>query len=124
VLRLNLAKCKGGMTSIALKQLNFGKGVLARNPEQKRNISLSFGTIGWCVRQLARREPRVHGPAAWFGLRQPGKVLVMARILSMSAIVKTRPLPSLGSSGYLPVLKRQRMVSGWMPRRGQRSAVR
>jgi hypothetical protein len=65
-----------------------------------------------------------HGTPAWFGFRQPGKVLVIARILSMSAIAKRRPLPSLGTSGYLPVLNRQRIVSAWTPKSGQRSPVR
>ena len=105
---------------------NVGNRVLALNREQNRNIGpklLNFGTLERSP-ELPKRESMVHGLPAWLGFRQPGKFLVIARILSMSAREKRRPLPSLGTSGYLPVLNRQRMVSAWTPKRGQRSPVR
>lgn len=68
------------------------------------------------------------GPECWMasqvGALKLGSLRVMARSLSMSASENRRPLPSLGTSGYLPVAKRERTASGQTLRSGHKSPVR
>jgi len=68
------------------------------------------------------------GPECWVasqvGVLKLGSLRVIARSLSMSASEKRRPLPSLGTSGYLPVAKRERTASGQTLRSGHKSPVR